>query len=332
MQSLRPILKALAGLIVLVSCGVYLIIRLEDKSFMDALWLALTSITTVGFGDVVPSTTEGRIVTMLLMVGGIGLLTYLLSTVFVGALEGHLSDIWGKRRMMKEIARLKNHMIVCGAGRVGREVIYELLQENQKFVVIEKDPARLEELRNEGGVLFIAGDATEDKVLLSAGLPRARGVITTLAEDAGNLLITIACKDFNPVARVVARANRQESIVRLRRAGADTVVCPAAIAGNRMALASLKPASVAFVQTLIEDREINLELEELCLSDKSPFTNKELKDSRIREEYGVMVLAIKRGEENIVNPGPAEKLLPGDLLILCGQSEQLSLLEKIAAC
>lgn len=331
MTSLRPIIYAALALILLVSAGVYCFISLENKSFMDALWLTVTSITTVGFGDVVPSTTTGRIITIFLMLSGIGMLTYVLGTVFAGMLEGQLRDIWGKRKMMKEILKLRNHIVVCGAGRVGREVVTELLQEHQRFVVIEKDPARLEELRSDGGVLFMAGDATEDKVLLSVRVPQARAVITTLAEDAGNLMITMACKDFNPEARVVARANRPESIIRLRRAGADTVVCPSAIAGNRMALASTKPASVAFVETLVEDRDIDLNLEELILNEKSSLVGKELKDSRIRLNFGVMVLAIRRGDENIINPNPTEKLMAGDLLILCGSADKLTLLEKVAA-
>jgi len=329
--SLRPIISAVLALILLISAGIYCLVKLEDKNFFDALWLMVISITTVGYGDVVPSTTTGRVITMSVIIIGVGLLTYVLSTVFVGVLEGHLRDIWGKKRMMKEISRLRNHIVVCGAGRVGKEVVAGLLQEKQRFVVIEKDFARLEELRSEGGVLFIAGDATEDKVLLSAQAPWARGVITTLAEDAGNLLIAIACKEFNPEVRIVARANRPESIVRLKRAGADTVVCPSAIAGNRMTLASLKPASVAFVQTLVEDREINLNLEELILSKNSSLVGKELKDSEIRENFGVMVLAVRRGEESIINPGPGEKFLPEDLLILCGPAEGLTRLEKVAA-
>lgn len=331
MTSLRPLLHAALALIVMVWAGVYSFVEFEDKSVIDALWLTMTSITTVGFGDVVPSTTAGRVVTIFLMLGGIGMLTYVAGTIFTGMLEGQLRDIWGKKKMVKEISKLRNHIVVCGAGRVGREVVAELLQENKRFVVIEKDPARLEELRTEGGVLFIAGDATEDKVLLYARVSQARGVITTLAEDAGNLMITIACKDFNPEARIVARANRPESIIRLKRAGADTVVCPSAIAGNRMALASLKPASVAFVETLVEDREINLNLEELYLNEKSPFVGNVLRDSHIREDYGVMVLAIRRGEENIINPDPGEKFMAGDLLILCGEAEKLVLLEKMAA-
>ncbi|MCL6638061.1 MAG: potassium channel protein [Firmicutes bacterium] len=334
MNSLRPVLYSALALVSAIAATVYGLMKIEGKSFMDALWLAVTSISTVGFGDEVPSTQAGRIIVMALIFSGVGLFTYLLSSIFVGVMEGHIRDAWGKRKMLKAIGKLKDHIVVCGAGRVGRAVINELMAGKRDFVVIEKDPDRLEELQelsSVGGVLFIAGDATEDRVLLSSGVVRARSVITTLADDAGNLMITIACKDFNPAARVVARANRPESVIRLKRAGADTVVCPSAIAGNRMALASLKPASVAFVQTLVEEREIDLELEELIIGEHSPIAGKELKDSRLREEYGVMLLAIKRGEQNIINPDPAEKFQPGDVLILSGPSDRLTVLERVMA-
>jgi voltage-gated potassium channel len=221
---------------VLIGVGVVSFVSLEQKSFVDALWLILISMTTVGYGDVVPATTTGRVIIMLLVLSGVGLLTYVLSTIFVGIVEGHISDIWGKRKMMKEISKLKDHIIVCGAGRVGNEVIAELIREEHDFVVIEKDPNILNELHEEGTVKFIAGNASEDKVLLAARVAHASGVITTLADDAENLMITIACRDFNPKVRIVARANRPESVIRLKRAGADTVVSPSAIAGSRMAL------------------------------------------------------------------------------------------------
>jgi len=314
----------------IIFAAVFYFVLLEEKSVMDAIWLTMSSVTTTGYSDVMPSTNAGRIITIFLSALGFGFLTYVLGTSLTGMVEGRISDIWGKRKMMKDISKLKDHIVVCGAGRVGSEVIAELLRENQRFVVIEKDLTRLAELQDEG-ILHIAGDATEDRALLSARVTDARGVITTIADDAGNLLITITCRDFNPKVHIVARANRPESIIRLKRAGADTVVCPAAIAGNRMALASLKPVSVAVVQTLVEDRENNLNLEELTINEKSVLVGKELKNSRIREDYDVIVLAIRRGDRNIINPAPTEKFIAGDLLVLCGIAEQLSKLEKIVA-
>ncbi len=331
MPSIRPILYAVFVLVFIITASVFYFVSLEDKSWMDALWLVMSSVTTTGYNDVMPSTRAGRIITMFLAVLGFGFLTYVLSTSLSGMVEGHISDIWGKRRMVKQIARLKDHIIVCGAGRVGKEVIRELIRKKKDFVVIEKDPTILEGIRSDGNVLFIAGDATEERILHMAGVTDARGVITTIPDDAGSLMIAISCKDFNPEAHIVARATRPESVVRLKRAGADTVVSPSAIAGNRMALASLKPASVSVVETLIDDHENNLNLEELCINNKSTLVGMRLKDSRIRDDYGIMVLAIRRESQNIINPEPSEVFMVGDILVLFGAAEQLSLLEKVVA-
>jgi voltage-gated potassium channel len=326
--SIRPIMYAFLFLMSFISSAVFYYYEFEQKSFMDAMWLTMSAVTTTGYSDVMPANKTGRIVAIFLSVLGFGFLTFVLSTFLTGMVEGRISGVWGKRKMAKEIAKLKNHIVVCGAGRVGREVVCELLQGKREFVVIEKDPVQLAEL-GEQGILHIAGDATEDRMLLAAGIKEAKGVITTLADDAENLMIIITCKDFNPEARVVARANRPESVIRMKRAGADTVVCPSAIAGNRMALASTKPTSVAVVETIVEDRNNSLNLEELIISEKSTLVGKEIRESRLRKDHGILVLAIKRGERNIINPDPTEKFLAGDLLVLCGTAEQLSKLESV---
>lgn len=300
----------------------------EQKNFLDAVWLTMSSVTTTGYSDVMPATKTGRIITIFLSVLGFGFLTFVLSTFLTSMVEGRITGVWGKRKMAGEIAKLKKHIVVCGAGRVGREVVLELTQGKRDFVVIEKDPVQLAQLAEEG-ILHIAGDATEDRILLTAGIKEAGGVITTLADDAENLMIIITCKDFNPGARVVARANRPESIIRMKRAGADTVVCPSAIAGNRMALASTKPISVAVVETIVEDRNNNLNLEELTISGKSMLVGKEIRESRLRKDYGILVLAIKRDEKNIINPEPTEIFKAGDILVLCGTAEQLSKIEPV---
>ena len=325
---MRPIFYAFLFLVAFISSAVFYYYEFEGKSIMDAVWLTMSSVTTTGYNDVMPVTKIGRIITIFLSVLGFGFLTFVLGTFLSGMVEGRISGAWGRRRMERDIAKLKNHIVVCGAGRVGREVVCELLQEKKDFVVIEKEPARMEEFC-EKGVMHITGDATEDRILLAAGIKTARGVITTLADDAENLMIIVTCRDFNHDAHIVARANRPESIVRLKRAGANTVVCPSAIAGNRMAKASLKPTSVAVVETIVEDRNNNLNLEEMVVSERSVLAGLAIKDSRLRKDYGALVLAIKRDGINIINPDSAELLMTGDLLVLCGTEDQLSRLETV---
>lgn len=330
MSSARSFIIAFIALVVLMAGGIIAYMTLEGWSFLDSLWMAVVSITTVGYGDKVPATHSGRIATMFLIVGGVGLYTYVLSSVLLALVEGQLLNVWGEKRMMRQIEKLQNHIIVCGAGRVGSEVVNQLKHEKLNFVVVERNPEREEYLHNEG-VLYIIGDATEDKILIDAGIERARSIITTLPEDAGNLFITITSKDLNPRVRVVARVNRPEGAQRMRRGGADSVVAPSLIAGNRMALSAIKPNSVAFVQTLIEKHDVSFELEELIISSDSPLAGVQLKDSRLRENFSTQVLAIQRDGDAIVNPSPNELLLPGDVLILFGPADQLGRLEKILA-
>ncbi|MFZ5646763.1 MAG: potassium channel family protein, partial [Bacillota bacterium] len=262
----------------------------------------------------------------LMVIGGVGLFTYLLSGVFSVFLEGQMAELWWRRKMMKRISRLENHIVLCGAGRVGKEVATELMRERVNFVVIEKDPEKLNELR-ELGVQYIAGDATEDKVMQMVHLENASGLIITLPDDTSNLFITMSTKTVNPGIKVITRANRPENIRKMERAGADQVICPSAIAGVRMALAALKPASVSYVQTLVDTRDVNIELEEIFLSSGSSLVGTSLKHSGLREKYNILLLAIKRNEEIILNPKPDETFQPGDLLIVCGTAENLADLE-----
>ncbi|MCL5935607.1 MAG: NAD-binding protein [Firmicutes bacterium] len=158
-------------------------------------------------------------------------------------------------------------------------------------------------------------------------LESALGLITTLPDDTGNLFVTMSTKTINPGIKVIARANRPENIKKMERAGADQVICPSAIAGGRMALAVLKPASVSYVQTLVDSRDVSIELEEILLDDAAPLVGTDLKNSGLRENYNIILLAIKRDERVVLNPSPDETFLPGDVLIVLGATESLAKLE-----
>ncbi|KUK82420.1 MAG: TrkA-N domain protein, partial [Pelotomaculum thermopropionicum] len=225
-------------LVLLILGGSFIFMGLEGLSFLDAVWLTVITITTVGFGDIVPRTQLGRAIALFVVVGGVWLFTYVLSNIFSALIEGHLIDFWGKRRMMKKIAAMKNHVVVCGIGRVGQEVVTELNNHRTPLVVIDKDEQKLKELR-EAEVLFVTGDATDDKILLLARVEYAAGIIITLPDDAANLFVTISAKDLNPGIRIITRANSPENVDKIKRAGADSVICPSLMAGNRMALSAV---------------------------------------------------------------------------------------------
>ena len=308
-------------------CGMTSFWYFEGMSLFDALWLTIITITTVGYGDIVAHSTGGRIMTIVLIVGGIGLFAYVFNELITAVVENHLPSTWRRKKMMRGINNLNEHTIVCGIGRVGQEVSAQLKHEGVPFVVIEKNPTLIEKLQ-EKKVLYLIGDATIDQTLIKAGICKAKTIIITLPDDTSNLFITITCKDLNPQVRVIARATHPESIPRLKRSGANHVISPAAIAGSRMALTALKPASVAFVQNLTEITMVNLELEELPIYDTSPLAYQELRNSRLREDFNTQLLAIIRNKKTIVNPQPAEKILPGDLLIVFGSKDKLNELEK----
>ncbi|GAW91577.1 TrkA-N domain-containing protein [Calderihabitans maritimus] len=323
-------MQAFFLLLLIIATGVLGYLWLEDMSFLDTLWLTITGVTTVGYGDIVPVTPGGRVFTLFLNIAGVGLFLYAVSNVTAFLIEGHLKNELGRRKTMRAIEKLSNHIIVCGAGRVGNEIIFRLRKEKVPFVVVESDPQKVAELSAEG-VLCVEGDATSDAVLEQAGIHRAVGLVTSLPDDAANVFVTLTSKGLNPRIKVVARSNRPETEEKLLRAGADKVVSPSAIGGRRMAISILKPASVDFIETLMHDQDLEFELEEVTVSSKSSLVGKELRHSGIKQEASAMVVAIKRGEKIINNPPAHEKIQAGDLLIVIGTRSQMEKLERMVS-
>jgi voltage-gated potassium channel len=328
-QQNKAIIIAAIALIFVILGGSLAFMLIEGFTFIDAVWLVIISITTVGFGDIVPKTVTGRIIVLFIVISGLWLFTYVFGNFFSSLVEGQLIDLWGNRKMMKKVQSLNNHIIVCGAGRVGYEVVMELKNHGTPFVVIEKEQQRFKNFQGKE-ILHIDGDATEDKTLELAGIQRAKGIIISLADDTGNLFVTMSARTLNPGLKIITRANKPENINKIKRAGANSVFCPSLMAGKRMALSIIKPASVAYVQALTDTNKVNLELEELILGTNSPMANVPLKDSGMREKFNTLLLAVKRDDETILNPDPDEVLLPGDIMIVCGPADELSNLEKLA--
>lgn len=317
----------MVGVIILGSLG---FMYLEGMTWFHAVYLTIATITTVGYGDLIPHTGPGRLLSMVLMLGGVGIALYFASAVVASVIEGQLADVFGRRKMLKKIRTLKDHIIICGAGRVGHQVIERLKHETVQFVVIERDPSIVERLQEEG-ILAIAGDATEDDLLITIGIEHARGLISALPEDAQNVYVTLTSKGLNPKLQVVARMDRMESESKLLRAGADKVISPAILGGRRMAISMLKPGTCDYVDTLIHDKDWEMEIEEIRVNEGSSLVNKTIQESGIRDETGVIILAIMREKNFISNPGPNETILSGDFLIALGSSQQTAKLEFLAA-
>jgi len=233
--SLRHFIIALIFLLIIITGAVFVFHFTEGFSYLDSLWLIIVSVSTVGYGDIVPHTVAGRITTMVVILSGVWLFAYVLGTFLASLIEGEIKQTWVRKKMLNTIARLADHIIVCGLGRVGTEIVAKLRHENVIFVIIEKNPEIAKTFQDQG-LLCINGDATEDEILLTAGLRRARNVILALPDDGINLLVAVTCKDLNPNIRIISRATRLSSVKRLNRAGVDIAICPTAIGGTRMAL------------------------------------------------------------------------------------------------
>lgn len=316
------------ALALLISGGVAGMHWLEGYSWAQALWFVTATVTTVGYGDLVPQTSAGRWLALILMPGGIGLFTYLVFTIMATVVEGHLSNAWGRRTTLRKIHELRQHVVICGAGRVGQAVLQRLQQEQIPFVVIERDAQRATSLQ-EAGLLVLVEDAMEDATLLKAGIENARGLVTCLPDDAANVFVVLTARGLNPSLFIVARSSMPGSEEKLRRAGADRVISPASIGGRRMAASILRPVSVEVIETLVE-KGVEFDLEELQVAPASPLVGLSLRESRIKNEMGAYVLAIKRGGELLQNPSADTVLEAGDLLVAVGTPEQLARLEVVA--
>ncbi|MDH7479433.1 MAG: potassium channel protein [Syntrophomonadaceae bacterium] len=327
---LRRILLSLSILLAVILLGVLGSMKLMDLNLVQALYVTIVTMTTTGFGDFVPTNDLGRIFVVFLLLGGVGAVAFASTSMVHLVVEGQLQNFLGRRSMQKDIEKLNRHIIVCGAGRVGENVINRLLAEKRQFVAIEQDEEICRRLRKRG-VLIICDNATKDEVLFQAGIERASGLISALSGDTDNVYVTLTAKSINPNIRVVSRVERLESESKLLRAGADRVISPAVLGGQRMASAMLKPASVEFVETVLHRTNLEIVLEELEVSPNSPLVDKAISSSLIRSASGITIVGIVRGSEFILNPGGKEILRANDVLIVLGKREQLPHFETLVA-
>ncbi|HUS89049.1 MAG TPA: potassium channel protein [Desulfosporosinus sp.] len=326
----KRIRLAFSALLVTLIVGTVGLILTEHLSLAQAIYLTVQTVTTVGYGDIEVHSNSGHVFLVLLMLGGVGVMLYFAGLMMAFLIEGQLAGVYGRRKMNKKIVQLQDHIIVCGAGRVGRQVLYRLRKEGAPSVVIEKQ----EDLANqfiEEGFLVIHSDATNDETLKKARIDKAKGLITALPEDSLNVFVTLTAKGLNPGIHVVARLDQLESEKKLVRAGADKVISPAILGGWRMAMSILKPISVEYIETVIHDHNIAIDMEELRINQNSCLVGKTLANSGIKQQTGAMVMAIIRENQVISNPDAQEVILQGDLLIVFGLREQLHRLEEVAA-
>lgn len=302
----------------------------EHMTAWQALFLTAETLTTVGFGDIQVHSPMGQFILLLLMLGGVAVSVYFVGRIMAFVIEGHLADVYGRRKREKKMAELKDHVIICGAGRVGRQVINHLKADETAVVIIEQEEELVKEFL-EQGYFVIHGDATQDDILRKAGIEHARGLITALPEDALNVFVTLTAKGLNPKIQVVARMDKLESEAKLYRAGADRVISPAILSGRRMALAILKPMTIDYLDTVVHDHNLQIEIEEIEVEQGSSLTGLTLEESKIKQNTGATVLAIIRGDNVLSNPTATDKICAGDVLIVFGLREQVERLGDVAS-
>ncbi len=324
------ILSVLFLLVLFSTVGIHLI---EGWPWLDCLWHTVITISTVGYHLAHPLSPAGKIFTMLVIVVAFAVFAYGASTVAAMIFEGELQKILTVKRMEKMVAKLKNHTIVCGLGRTGQAAIKELYKEKVPFVVVEKDESKIEEAKEQyPNLIYIHGDATQDETLLKAGVKSASNLIVATADDADNLFITLSAKNLNPRIRIVTRANREENVIKLKRAGAAEVILPNVIGGLRMASLAIRPSVVSFLDIVTHHGEIDLRLEEVKVPKGSPFHGKLLKDLDIPKKTGVIVIGIRREDGSfILNPTSTTMVLEGDSLIIIGTKEQAEKLKRLVS-
>lgn len=318
----------LAGLAV-IAAGTVGYMILEGAGVLDALYMTVITVTTIGFGEVFPLSAAGRVFTMGLAFAGVGIMLLLASELARIVIEGDIQRLMGLRKDLKMVGRMERHMIVCGYGRMGRAVVEILRRRGSRFVVVEQDTAKIQSLQEEG-IPFVQGDATQHEVMETAGIARATTVIVCLADDAHGVFTVLLARQLNPEVSIIARAVEEQSEERLRLAGADRVINPYRIGGMRLAFTALKPTVVDFLDSSLPGTKGELELAEFRIRPGSELDGKTIAGAAVRRRFGIIVIALKRGEGSLFNPDPDTEIRAGDILVALGAAEDIERIEQAA--
>jgi voltage-gated potassium channel len=326
----QRIIQALFVPVILVLAGTVGYHLIEGWTLFDSLYVTIITLTTIGYGDLAPTTVAGRGFTMVLVLVGVFSLFYAATALIRALVSGELQTILGRQLMERNLAQLQNHLIVCGYGRMGRLVCREFSARGLPFVVIDLEPLNLENFKVPHGIA-LHGDATSDEILKRAGIDRARALVTVMASDADNLYTTMSARLLNEKVFIVARVEDTQAEQKLLRAGANRVVSPYQIGGERVAQAVLRPTVVDFIELATQTEHFELQIEETRIGPTSPLVNTTLQDSRLRAELKVIIVAIKRASgQMIYNPDPDLRIEVGDILVAIGHRENLDQLDTLA--
>jgi voltage-gated potassium channel len=317
-----------AGLLVVGTLGYWLLE--EEYTLFDALYMTVITLTTVGYGETHKLHREGQVFTILLLLGGVLTFFFTTTEIIRWIVSGEMQALIGRQRMERSLAALANHMIICGFGRMGRAVCQEFARRGLPFVIIDRNAELLATFEVPQGIA-LSGDATSDDILKKAGVDRARALVAVTAEDADNLYITMSARLLNPKLFIVARAEGEPAEQKLVRAGANRVVSPYALSGFKMAQAVLQPNVVDFLELATQTEHLDLQIEETLVDAGGALAGRTLRESRLRLELGIIIVAIKKASGHLLsNPQGDAVMEAGDTLIAIGHRQQLDQLEQLA--
>lgn len=320
---------AIFAVLVAIAIGTLSFHFIEGWSLLDSLYVTAQTVTTVGFGDVTPKTLAGRIFATGFMVVGVGVVLYALTSAVQSMFQSELVAAFGQRRHSRKMSQLKEHFIICGAGRVGSHLVRDLRRAGETFIVLERDQQKVSELADQG-VPVLVRDATMEESLREAGVERARGLAACLPDDADNVYVVLTARDLNAKLHIVARAAEEQAEVKLVRAGANRVVAPTIIGGHRMAVALTKPAVGDFIDSITAS-QLDLTFEQIEVEPLSTLAGRKLRDTNIRPELDIVIVAIRRSDgEMLFNPSGERSIENGDMLIAIGHPDSLSKLSQLA--
>lgn len=302
-------------------------IVIEGMSAFDALYMTTITVTTIGFREVQPLSSAGKLFTIVIAFVGIGVILFVATEAARLVLEGKIRKFFGINWGAKMIKRLSDHIVVCGYGRTGRAVVEVLSARRVPFVVVELDRESCLELE-EKNIPFVRGDVTQKKIQQAARVEKAKTFLACLAEDAHNVFAILLARQLNSELTIIARAVEEGSEDRLRMAGADKVINPYRLGGMRLALTALNPTVADFIDTSLPGSNMELELSEVEVASGSELAGKTLAGAEVRKRFGVIVVAIKRTEDGTFNPGPDEEIRPGDVLVTLGPIKEQEKLQK----
>lgn len=319
----------LAILAMIVTLGVFGYMKFEHVTLLDAVYMIVITLSTVGFKEVVPFDVPGKVITICIIITGVGTMAYTVGQIIEMMVEGQVIGYRRRRRMEKKIHELKDHYIICGYGRVGHEVAKGFATQKIAFVVIDSKAETAQEL-NGSGVPYIVGDASSDETLEAAGVRGAKGLVASSDSDVTNVFVTLSARVLNPKLYIVARASYVESEKKLKKAGADRVISPYFIAGQRMASMALKPIAVDFIDTMMLDDKAEHNIEEIKIHKDAAVAGKTIGDLEVKRKTGATILAVKKEQGSLeLHPSAKTKIDAGDTIVVLGTSTELHELESM---